>query len=221
MVAFATSHTDDVGDSLSDASSSSFELALKPNGGFHSTSLSAPPEDQVACYFPPNHVLQPTNFMSGYLSYLPSLYVKRRSNSPLVQIITSLGMAGLANVRNAPEAKAVSTYKYTSALRGVNAMLQDPARAIEDETLITILLLSLYEVSTIRHTDNIIFNVGADIHRSQDTVNPSLGGAYQWCYGIDQPPWRGSIEDRNWTPAILPATLSDPHRQPPPQGCHT
>ena len=131
-----------------DAARSSSELFLRsPAGDIISNSLSVSPEDQAACFFFSNYVLRVTQSRRGYMSYLPELYESRSSESPLAQMVVSLGMAGLANVRNAPEAKAVSTYKYASALHSVNALLRDPVRATDDETLILVLLLSLYEVS--------------------------------------------------------------------------
>ena len=146
------SRTDDFGEYSTDLSSSSFELALtQSTSDVISSSLSVSPEDQAACYFFSNYVFNRSMLRKSYLEYLPEVYGKISPESPLGQIITSLGMGGLANVRNAPDAKAVSTYKYASALRGVNALLRDPARAIEDETLITVLLLSLYEASETDH----------------------------------------------------------------------
>ena len=138
-------------DCPTNASSSSSEVAIRQLSDtlppLLSSTLSVSPEDQAACHFFSNYVLDATHSRKGYMEYIPGLYNKNSSDSPLAHIITSLGMAGLANVRNAPEAKAVSTYKYTSALHGVNAMLRDPARATDDETLVVVLLLSLYEVS--------------------------------------------------------------------------
>ena len=176
-LALPNSQEDDLGDSSADISSSSLELAPRqPTDDVLSSSLTASPEDQAACYFFSNYVLNTSRFRKGYMEYLPRLYGKNSPDSPLAQIVTSLGMAGLANVRNAPEAKAVSTYKYASALHGVNAMLRDPARAADDETLIVVLLLSLYEVSTTKH---IPWDSSSDIHTdkywNQDTIDQSMG----------------------------------------------
>ena len=148
----STSQTDDFGELSTNPSSSSFDLALAQTpGDVISSSLTISPEDQAACYFFSNYVFNRSMVRKSYLEFLPTMYSNDSPESPLWQIVTSLGMAGLANVRNAPDVKAVSTYKYASALRGVNAMLRDPARATDDETLITVLLLSLYEASETNH----------------------------------------------------------------------
>ena len=147
---------EDFNDLTTDSERTSLELALRaPSVDDISGSLSVSPEDQAACYFFSNYVLMPTHFRKGYMNYLPGLYGNKGPESPLAQMIVSLGMAGLANVRNAPEAKAVSTYKYASALHSVNAMLRDPVRATNDETLVLVLLLSLYEVSPCHRIDGI------------------------------------------------------------------
>ena len=152
----ASSHAESVEGSSTDPSSSSLQFALAPvPTTVISSSLSISPEDEAACYFFSNYTFYRSNLSKGFMEFLPSLYDSNSPRSPLWQIITSLGMAGLANFRNAPDMKVISTYKYASALREVNAMLRIPARATEDETLISILLLSIYEVSETNHMHSV------------------------------------------------------------------
>lgn len=138
---------EDLVDFSTDPFSSSSELTLtRTTSNILSPTFSISFEDQAACHFFTNYVYSRSTFRRGYFEFLPEVFTQNSSDSPVAEIITSLGMAGLANVRRVPEAKAIANYKYASALHGVNALLRDPARATDDETLITVLLLGLYEV---------------------------------------------------------------------------
>ena len=146
----ATLSPEDSLDFSTDPSSSSYDLALTQSMGSPILpSFSFSLEDQAVCHFFTNYVYNKSTTRRGHFEFLPGIFAKNDPDSPVVEIMTSLGMSGLSNVQRAPEAKAISTQKYAAALRGVNTLLRDPERATEDETLITVLLLGLYEVCPI------------------------------------------------------------------------
>lgn len=141
---------------LAEAVCSSSDLILAPLASFRmqmtplvDDRLKTSPEDQAAGYFFTNYVIDADGFRNGYNDYLPSVYAMSSPDSAVSKMITALGMAGIANAQGAPEAQAVSIYQYTSALRNVNDALQDTSKAMADETLISIVLLGLYEVCSI------------------------------------------------------------------------
>ena len=60
--------------------------------------------------------------------------------------VMSLGMVGLSNTKHASEIMIPAAEKYHLALRATNSALRDVEQAKADQTLITVMLLGLYEV---------------------------------------------------------------------------
>ena len=108
-------------------------------------SLSYCIEDQASSFFINGYVHGNFGSHRTYFDYLPALYKKSPMDSALSNIITALGMAFLSNVR-APKLVSVARAKYALALRSINATLTDPVEVKTDQTLMTVMLLGLYEV---------------------------------------------------------------------------
>jgi hypothetical protein len=106
-----------------------------------------PAEVQGDCFFFRNYILDDKTFPNGYFSYLPSFCSKLPADNPVTSLVTSLGMAVLANTRNSPAMRTTAIAKYAAAIRSMNAALQDPVQASSNSTLIIVVLLGLYEVS--------------------------------------------------------------------------
>lgn len=65
----------------------------------------------------------------------------------LSEVAIALGLIPLSNNHRDKQVVHASRTRYASALRLTNAALCDPKQAVADETLMTIMLLALYEVS--------------------------------------------------------------------------
>jgi hypothetical protein len=111
---------------------------------------SPPIEDCAISFFFHHHDAPvPRSFSRGFLDILPAIYQKElNSNGPLPEIITAISLAGISNLQGAPDVMIAARMKHTAALRVVNAALQDPASAKADSTLMTVMLLGLFEVLT-------------------------------------------------------------------------
>ena len=109
--------------------------------------LSTPVEEQATCFFFQNYVLDD---FKGYYRYVPSVYSTLPAGCALAEAITSLGMAGIANSKKDTRLMINANFKYTSALRTVNAALRDPCEAKTDQTLVAVMLLGLFEVRSFR-----------------------------------------------------------------------
>jgi uncharacterized protein YsxB (DUF464 family) len=112
--------------------------------------LLAPPavsslEDQATCFFFNNYVLM-QGAIQGYMEYLPILFVELPSSEALCAAISAVGIAGIANMRRSSEVMSLARSKYGSALRLTNAALTDRFQCKRDHTLMTVLILALYEV---------------------------------------------------------------------------
>ena len=108
--------------------------------------LSVPLEDQATCYFFYNFVSQDPASLQTYSHVMPTVYRQNSSFNALPNIIEAIGLAGVSNVKQAPQLMAAAGMKYARALRAITASIQDPKEASTDQTLITIMLLGLFEV---------------------------------------------------------------------------
>jgi hypothetical protein len=66
-------------------------------------------------------------------------------------IIEAIGMAALSNIHYAPQLAAQSRFRYGPALMAPNRALRPPTNAFSDATLVTVILMSLYEVRAINY----------------------------------------------------------------------
>lgn len=81
-------------------------------------------------------------------SYLP--FMDRSTIDPYLQrAIYACGFAGLANRTSDTNGREVSRRHYVEAIRSTNTALRNPEQAKQDNTLIAVLLLGLYEVSVL------------------------------------------------------------------------
>lgn len=111
-------------------------------------SLSSPGsvEDQAVCFFFRTYrAPQSTEHHQSLYAYLPVLYSVEPSDHILNCIIPAIGLGGLAHRRNDPGLLLAADAAYSKALRRTNHALQIPERASADQTLISVMLLGLYE----------------------------------------------------------------------------
>jgi len=103
-------------------------------------SLSTNREDHTLAYFFHNYVINSAK-------YHPSL--EHSDNKHLLASIQAFGMAGIAKYHSTDRRLLYSARRhYVEALGGINSALQDEHRAIQDETLLAILVVTNYETLT-------------------------------------------------------------------------
>lgn len=120
------------------------KLLPKPPRPLESLSISE--EDQATSFFFSNYVLDEEHIARGNFRFLPSI-CRREPHEDLLSItLTSVGMAGLSRMIGSPTMVAASKQKYITALALTNKAIRNPQQALEDRTLIAIMLLGLYEV---------------------------------------------------------------------------
>lgn len=110
-------------------------------------SLSSPLEDEATNYFFHSFVMSDPVISTNFLSYMPSLYKKGTDAGPLPEIISSIGMASISNIKRDPRIMFAARRKHTLVLQAINGALQDPERAKLDTTFAAVMLLCLFEVS--------------------------------------------------------------------------
>lgn len=108
--------------------------------------LEVPAEQQAVWFFFSNYVLEPSNASKSVYDYVPAVYNKESEKSALSCAVAALGLAGLSYRRSERCLFDAAKSMYSSALHLTNEALRDSATAATDTTLITVLLLGLYEV---------------------------------------------------------------------------
>lgn len=107
-----------------------------------------PPEYEAVPFFFKNFIALPQQAEStrGFLEYLVPLYNRARPSSVLHLATSAVAMATVGQYPGRAELirRAVSTYG--KALKKLNDDLKDPVMSKSDETVIAILMFSLYEV---------------------------------------------------------------------------
>jgi hypothetical protein len=114
--------------------------------------LSIPAEEQSICFFFRNWIIKAANakpdsmHMKTYFEDIPTLLRDHSANLLLRHTVVCLGKAGLAIHRGSATTKTAAELDYAVALRLTNTALSDAAESCSDQTLITVMLLGIYEV---------------------------------------------------------------------------
>ncbi|CAD6572298.1 MAG: hypothetical protein ASARMPRED_005228 [Alectoria sarmentosa] len=110
--------------------------------------LSVPLEEEAIYYFFHHFVSEDPTCLTAYSHVLPTLYRQNSSFSALPKIIGAIGLAGLSNMKHAPELMVAAGQNYARVLRAITASIQDSKEASTDQTLIAVILLGLFETIT-------------------------------------------------------------------------
>jgi hypothetical protein len=89
--------------------------------------------------------LQPTKRRRSFYAHLPKLYNVGADNHILKYIIPAIGLGGLSHRRSDPGLLRAAEAAYNKALCWTNYALCHLGTARSDQTLISVLLLGLYE----------------------------------------------------------------------------
>lgn len=108
--------------------------------------LSPSLEDRAAGFFFANYTTTGPPFSDTYQGWLIQTYLENRPDNKLRVIVQAVGMAAMSNVLNAPDVAMQAKERYCRALQITNSALRDPSQVATDCTLMSILLLGLYEV---------------------------------------------------------------------------
>lgn len=173
-------------------------------------SFSIPLEDEATYYFFHNFVSQDPASLQAYSHVLPVVYRQNSSFNALPKIIEAIGLAGISNVKQAPELMVAAGQKYARALRAITASIQDSKEASTDQTLITVMLLGLFEVlHKLRVFPSSRSDHCADCHMFKPRVHEVLGKSCQRSYCDSAPTWNGSIANKGWAQNIRQSNRSN------------
>jgi hypothetical protein len=113
------------------------------------SSLSPSEESQAMSFFFRNFVLVPREADStrGFLELLAPVYNNAPAASALHDATHAVALSALGAFPDRMALRQEARVVYGQALQKINSALRDPVAAKSDETLLAILLFSMYEVS--------------------------------------------------------------------------
>ena len=104
-------------------------------------------EEQAICFFFGIYATLPsTNRRQSFYAHLPKLYSERAGNNILKCVVLAIGLGGLSHQRNDSEMLLAAEAAYNRTICWTNHALCHPDTASSDQTLISVMLLGLYEV---------------------------------------------------------------------------
>jgi hypothetical protein len=111
--------------------------------------IQMPPDYEAVPFFFKNFIALPQQAEStrGFLEYLVPLYNKARPASVLHLATTAVAMATCGQYPGRQDLLREAVSTYGKALKKLNGDLKDPVMSRSDETVLAILMFSLYEVS--------------------------------------------------------------------------
>jgi hypothetical protein len=109
-------------------------------------SLSQPITELAAQFFFVNYTCHDPPLSEGYHAWLTQAYHQDPPDSGLRAAIQAAGMAGISNTSYAPQISSQSKAQYGRALNALKQALINPNQATADITLMTVILLGLFEV---------------------------------------------------------------------------
>jgi hypothetical protein len=113
--------------------------------------LTLPPQFEAVPFFFKNFVSLPqqAESMRGYLELLVPLYNQTRPSSSLHLATNAVALAACGNYPGRQDLLREAVTAYGRALRKLKDDLKDPVVSKSDETVLAILLFSLYEASSL------------------------------------------------------------------------
>ncbi|OAL49281.1 hypothetical protein IQ07DRAFT_512484 [Pyrenochaeta sp. DS3sAY3a] len=133
---------------------------LKSNGSFndHRASWSRYPtpesmtreivpsiEEQAQGFFISNYVAHPSMVPRGQFEWVPELLARPHTEEILRASVNAASLAGLANTTKSPAIMQKAQTAYVNALRLTNSALRVKETAVQDSTLISVIMLGMYE----------------------------------------------------------------------------
>jgi hypothetical protein len=137
------------------------ELSLIPSWG-----------DQATSFVFANYVSEDNESASsrGLLDYLPALYRRAPPEGILADAVIALGLVGIANANRDSTLLSKAILKYGATAQVISARLENVELAKRDDTLISVLLLGLFEVSLMSVVPD--WGRGADLVKNNASDQP-------------------------------------------------
>ena len=120
-------------------------------------SIAMAPDYEAVTFFFKNFITLPQQAEStrGYLEFLVPLYNQALPSSVLHLATSAVAMAAVGQYPGRESLVGEAVKSYGKAIRKLNTDLKDPVMSKSNETVLAILMFSLYEVSLLIHCNRI------------------------------------------------------------------
>ncbi|TXC06826.1 hypothetical protein FocTR4_00009699 [Fusarium oxysporum f. sp. cubense] len=108
--------------------------------------LAVTTEDQALKFFFHHYVVPESGRSPTHPDCHGIIYKRATGPGYMANLVSAVGLAGLAYMRNAPTLLNSASQAFSRALHGICAALMDPSEASSDQTLVAVMLLALYEL---------------------------------------------------------------------------
>lgn len=102
-------------------------------------------EDQALGFFIGNYVAKPTIVPRGQFEWIPELLSQSNTEEIIRSSVSAASLAALANATKSPGVMRQAQAAYVSALRITNDALRIKETAVQDSTLLSVIMLGTYE----------------------------------------------------------------------------
>ncbi|KAH7199493.1 hypothetical protein DER44DRAFT_787767 [Fusarium oxysporum] len=117
--------------------------------------LAVTTEDQALNFFFHHYVVPESGRSPTHPDCHGIIYKRATGPGYMANLISAVGLAGLAYMRNAPTLLNSASQAFSRALHGICAALVDPSEASSDQTLVAVMLLALYETVTFNSNEDL------------------------------------------------------------------
>lgn len=105
-------------------------------------------EELATSFFITNYIIADTGPNRGYLDHVEIMAKVGELDESLLSSMKAVGLAGYAHTMHTPQLLTNARYQYLRALRLTNAALRDPVEVKKDGTLLSIIILGIFETIT-------------------------------------------------------------------------
>jgi hypothetical protein len=105
-------------------------------------------DERATCYFVFNYLIGIQSPSRGVLDNLLLLYQTNSIDDNLLTAVKAVSYASYAHHMQSTELTDVSRYQYTKSVTMTNRALQSTADAVKDSTLMSVMILGMYEILT-------------------------------------------------------------------------
>jgi len=125
-----------------------FELVQQKDPHLSTLQLAPTIEDLATGFFISNYVIGNTRPHKGHLDPIEDMTRVGQLDEGLLSCMKAVGLAGFAHASHAPHLLRNARYQYVRALQSTNVALRDPVQVKKDSTLMSIMILGIFESIT-------------------------------------------------------------------------
>jgi hypothetical protein len=124
------------------------ETVRQQDANLASFQLAPTIEDLATGFFISNYVIANSAPTRGHLDPIEDMSRFGHFDEALLSSMKAVGLAGFAHAAHAPHLLKNARYQYVRAIQSTNAALRDPVAVKKDSTLLSIMILGIFETVT-------------------------------------------------------------------------